>query len=300
MTANPRPNGWAGRYAGMPVLARVAARAPTLPAALQRTAQAVLAQPFRAATHSIDEFARAAAVSVASANRFARAMGYDGYPQFRSELAKGFESVLAPVASLRDSLQQPASATQAVAASLQEVQRNLEQTLRALPHQPCTEAVNLIVKAQQVLTLGWGSSAYLAGLLQHELEPYCSHIDSLGQVGGPSHAARQLVKRGPRDLVIALAFPRYVEDTVTLARLARERGVKVLALTDGPASPLVSLADVALYVNVDRQVAACSNAAALALLEALVAAVARRADNAVARAEALTRGVMPWLHRPGA
>jgi len=300
MATHPQPDGWAGRYAGLPVLARVAARAPTLTAALQRTAQAVLAQPFRAATHSIDEFAREAAVSVASANRFARAMGFDGYPQFRSELAKGFESVLAPVTSLRDSLQKQASATQAVAASLQEVQRNLEQTLRALPHQPCTEAVELIVKAKQVLTLGWGSSAYLAGLLQHELEPYCSHIDSLGQVGGPSHAARQLVKRGPQDLVIALAFPRYVDDTVVLARLARERGVKVLALTDGPASPLLPLADVALYVNVDRQVAACSNAAALALLEALVAAVARRTDNAVARAETLTRGVMPWLHRPGA
>jgi DNA-binding MurR/RpiR family transcriptional regulator len=300
MVTRTHKDDWAGRYAGLPVLARIAARAPTLSAALQRTAQAVLAQPFRAATHSIDEFAREAAVSVASANRFARAMGFDGYAQFRSELAKGFESVLAPVASLRDSLQQPASATQAIAASLQEVQRNLEQTLRALPHQPCAKAVELVVKADQVLTLGWGSSAYLAGLLQHELEPYCSRIDSLALPGGPSHAARQLVKRGPKDLVIALAFPRYVDDTVALTRLARERGVKVLALTDGPASPLLPLADVALYANVDRQVAACSNAAALALLEALVAAVARRTDNAVARAEALTRGVMPWLHGAGA
>jgi len=105
MATRTQRDDWAGRYAGMPVLARIAAHAPSLSTALQRTAQAVLAQPFRAATHSIDEFAREAAVSVASANRFARAMGFDGYVQFRSELAKGFESVLAPVASLRDSLQ---------------------------------------------------------------------------------------------------------------------------------------------------------------------------------------------------
>jgi DNA-binding MurR/RpiR family transcriptional regulator len=301
MTATPPSVGsarsahWAGRFASLPVLQQVAAGIPAMPAAMQRMGQAVLAHPFRAATLNIDEFAGEVAVSIATANRFARALNFAGYPQFRAELARGFEAILAPVESLRSNLKQPTGTQQAMVASLRETAANLEHTLQALQHQPCEQAVSLIAEAEQVLTLGWGSSAYLAGVLQHELEPLCSRVGSLAQAGGPSHAARQLVKRGPRDLLIALAFPRYVEDTVALTRLARERGVKVLALTDEPSSPLVPLADVTLYAHVSRQVAPTSNATVLALLEALVAALAHRTEGAVQRAEEMARGVLPWL-----
>jgi DNA-binding MurR/RpiR family transcriptional regulator len=71
--------------------------------------------------------------------------------------------------------------------------------------------------------------------------------------------------------------------------------VKVLAFTDEPTSPLVPLADVVLYTPVRRQVAPTSNATVLAMLEALVAAVARRTEGAVKRAERMARGVLPWL-----
>lgn len=287
---------WAGRVAGLPMLQRVAAQAPTLPAALRRMADAVLAHPFRAATLNIDEFAREVDVSVATANRFARALGFAGYPQFRTEVAKGFEAILAPVESLRSHLQQPASLVETLAASLRETEANLAHLQQTLPGQPCAQAVDLVLQAERVMTVGFGSSAYLAGLLQHELDPYCRQVDCLAQSGGPSHAARQLFKGGPRDLLIALAFPRYVDDTVRLARLARERGVRVLALTDRPASPLVPLADVTLFAQVDRRMAATSNATVLALVEALAAAVARGTEGAVEQARALASGVMPWLH----
>jgi DNA-binding MurR/RpiR family transcriptional regulator len=295
MPTHPATEAWSGRFAGLPMLRRLAARIETMPEAQGRMGRAVLAQPFRAATLNIDEFAGEVSVSVATANRFARALGFDGYPQFRAELARGFEAILAPVESLRSSLRQAASTPAAMIASLDETRANLERTAQSLQHQPCEQAVALITRAEHVLTLGWGSSAFLAGLLQHELEPYCERIDSLAQGGGPSHAARRLVKRGPRDLLIAITFPRYVEDTVTLARLARDRGLKILALTGEPTSPLVPLADVVLYAQVNRQVASTSNAAVLALLEALVAAVARRTERAVQRTEEMARGVLPWL-----
>src|SRR6185295_9540891 len=200
MTLRPPSAAWAGRFASLPVLQQVAAGIPAMPAAMQRMGQAVLAHPFRAATLNIDEFANEVAVSIATANRFARALNFAGYPQFRAELARGFEAILAPVESLRSNLKQSAGTQQAMAASLHETLANIEHTVQALQQQPCEQAVELIAGADQVLTLGWGSSAYLAGVLQHELEPLCSRIGSLAQAGGPSHAARQLVKRGPRDL----------------------------------------------------------------------------------------------------
>src|SRR5690606_6046291 len=88
------------------VAARIARAQPNLSRAQHRMAEYVLAHQFRVATMTIDEFAAAVGVSVASANRFARALDLPGYPQFRAELARGFESALEPVEKVRVGLAQ--------------------------------------------------------------------------------------------------------------------------------------------------------------------------------------------------
>ncbi len=57
-------------------------------------------------------------------------------------------------------------------------------------------------------------------------------------------------------MLVAIAFPRYVDDTITLARQARDHGVRVLALTDSMSSPLAQIADLALTVRAERRLAA--------------------------------------------
>lgn len=282
-----------------PVLQRIARRAASLPAAQQRMAAAVLAQPFKAATTSIDEFAAEVGVSIASANRFAVALGFAGYAQFRSELTSAFASTLAPVERLRKGLTEAArNSAEAMARSLDEDIRNLQSSRDGLDVAVCERAVELILKAKRVHTLGYGASGHLAALLHHELDAYCQQVCTLPQLAGPSHAARQIFKLGPDDLLVVVGMPRYSEDSVTLAGMARERGARVLVITDGPASPLVPLADEVIYVHAAKQLSATSNAAALACIEALAAAVARRTPQAVARAQELARFVMPWLHVP--
>ena len=76
----------------------------------QQIADYVLKRPLQAATMPIDELAAAVGVSVATANRFARAIGLDGYPMLRAELVKGFEAMLAPVEKMRVRLEKPGSA----------------------------------------------------------------------------------------------------------------------------------------------------------------------------------------------
>ncbi|MFZ4285055.1 MurR/RpiR family transcriptional regulator [Variovorax sp. HJSM1_2] len=287
---------WSGRFAGVGVLDLIAKAQPRLTPAHRKMADYVLHNPFRAATLMIEEFAGEVGVSVATANRFARTLGFDGYPQFRAELAKGYESTLAPVERMRQELQRPSSCLSTMAAALEEDQHNLEATRQSLSAAVCDSAVDLILQAQRVLVLGFGSSAYLAGLLQHGLDPFCPAVHSLAQAGGPTHAARQLSRAQPGDVVVAIAFPRYLDDTVRLARLAREQGLSLLVLTDAATSPLVPLASVVLYTRANRQFAATSNASALAMIEALCAAVAYRANNSLSAAQQLTESVMPWLY----
>jgi DNA-binding MurR/RpiR family transcriptional regulator len=95
--------------------------------------------------------------------------------------------------------------------------------------------------------------------------------------------------------LIALSFPRYFADTVTLAGQAGKAGIPVLALTDRVTSPVARLATVALYAHTDSQYFANSEASALASIEGLSAAVALRAKDSLGSAAELAEVLLPWL-----
>ena len=274
---------------------RIAQAQPKLSSTQHKMAHYVLAHQFRVATMTIDEFALAVGVSVATANRFARALDLPGYPQFRAELARGFEAALAPVEKLRTELAHSASAVQVFASVLEEDIRNAQLTLQALNADACERAVDAVLAADRVFIVGFGSSGSLAGLLQRGLSLHVKMVESLAGPGGVSHAARQMSRMTSDDLLIAIAFPRYLADTVTLASAAQAAGIPVLVLTDSPTSPLAPTATVALYAQSGRQLSSNSETAVLGLIEGLSAAVAYRSKNSLAAAAGVAQSVMPWL-----
>jgi DNA-binding MurR/RpiR family transcriptional regulator len=280
------------------IAARIAAAMPTLTPIHRRMGDYVLANLFRAATMRIDELASVVGASVATANRFARALGFDGYPQFREALVRGFEATLAPVERLRSAQESLAAGDDLVDASLEQAANNLHATRTAIDRAAADAAVEAIIAARRVFVLGYGASAFLAGLMEHGLMPYHDNVQSLALIGGPSHAARRLFASNEGDLVIGIAFPRYVDDTIELARRAASRGARVLALTDGPRSPLAQFADLSLFIRADRRLASNADSAVLAVIEALCDAVAYRAKRSVKAAADVSEFVLPWLVDP--
>ncbi|MGH8781362.1 MurR/RpiR family transcriptional regulator [Paraburkholderia sp.] len=282
------------------IAARIAAAMPNLTPIHRRMGDYVLTNLFRAATMRIDELASVVGASVATANRFARALGFDGYPQFRDALVRGFEATLAPVERLRTAQESLAAGDDVVDASLEQAASNLHATRLAVDGAVAEAAVEAIIAARRVFVLGYGASAFLAGLMEHGLMPYHDNVQSLALMGGPSHAARRLFASNEQDLVIGLAFPRYVEDTIELARRAASRGARVLALTDSPRSPLAQFANLSLYIRTDRRLAANADSAVLAVIEALCDAVAYRSKRSVKAASEVSEFLLPWLVDPQA
>jgi DNA-binding MurR/RpiR family transcriptional regulator len=282
---------------GNPALSqRIARVLPALTRSHRRIADWVLAHPLRAAALPIDELAATVGVSVATANRFARALEFEGYAQFRAALVLGFETTLAPVEKLRSKLERSATAAEVCAGVLADIRHNIDSTRQALDPQACEQAVDAILRAQRIYVVGFGASSWLGGLLQRGLDPYCENVQSLATVESASFAAKVLARARSGDLLVAIAFPRYLADTVLLARMARDAGMPVLALTDRVTSPLAPLGTVALYATVDSHYFASSDASALPLIEALCSAVAHRAKGSVKAATQLAESVLPWLH----
>jgi DNA-binding MurR/RpiR family transcriptional regulator len=274
----------------------IAKAIPGMTPAHRQLADYVLTHSFRAATMTIDELAEATGVSLATANRFARTLGFTGFQAFRAELVHGYESALAPVEKLRKEVNRNSSCAEIMAASLQDNLSNLEHMRASLPGETLEQIVRALLSAKRLLVAGFGNSGYLAGMLAHGLELYCN-AQSLADIGGSSHCARALFKLQKQDAVIVISFPRYVRDAVVVARKARERGARVIILTDSPTSPLAPLGDLTLYISSASRFAATSDSTTHAVIEALCAAVARQAKNSVKSAASMTEFVLPWLHQ---
>ena len=231
-------------------------------------AEYVLAHQFRVATMTIDEFAAAVGVSVATANRL---RGRWNCRATRSS-APSWRAVSRP----RWNPWKAAHRAGAFGQRRADLRRHAGRRHPQRPAQParidaeaCEQAVDIILGADRVFIIGFGASGFLAGMLQRGLCMHLHSVESLAGPGGVSHAARQMSRMTSKDLVIAIAFPRYLADTVTLANAAKQAGVPVLVLTDKPTSPLAPAASVVLYAVSTRQLIPNSETAALGLIEAL-------------------------------
>ena len=72
----------------------------------------------------------------------------------------------------------------------------------------------------------------------------------------------EIIKLRENDVLIGISFPRYSTRTLEAMRFAKRCGAQVVAITDGPMSPLAEIADMASFVD--------SLAAPLSLINALL------------------------------
>ena len=278
------------------LLTQIARERPGYSRAFRQLADYVLKHALSVSTMGIDELAAAAEVSVATINRFAHQCGYDGYPPFRNELRRLYESAYAPVEKLRLGLERDISEAGIVQESFDYAGENIRRCQQLLDGNAVRQAVDMIVSAGQVYVAGMGVSALHAAFAADCLDPYRAGIKEVNGVGGTERALRRVSMLNANDLVIGIALPRYSRGIVDLLSLARERQAKVLVLTDSPASPIVPLADTALFAVSDHPLLYASNAAMVALIEGLGAAVAQRIGISVEAIAEQTEHMLPYLY----
>lgn len=278
------------------VMRHIAVVRPRLPPALGRVADYLLRHPLKAATLTIEELAAATQTSPAAVNRLARSLELGGYSGLKAALVGTLHEVVSPVDKLRAELAQRPSGVFGLQEQLRTTQANLVAVENPNREQVFESIVATLAEARRIYVLGFGNSAYLAGMAAANLVPFCADAIAICMEGGNEHAAYRLAMIGASDVLLAISLPRYSLDTARLARFARDRGAKVVAITDSPASPLAQIADEVLYAPVEHPVLTSSNVAALTIIEGLVAAVIARNKEAVALAAELTESVLSYLH----
>ncbi|QKE62077.1 MurR/RpiR family transcriptional regulator [Aquipseudomonas campi] len=281
-----------------PVMRKLAAITPDLQPSLRKVADFILRHPLKAATLTIEELAQETATSAAAVNRLARAMQLGGYSALKSALVTTLQELVSPVDKLRNELAHRPDGTFGLQEQMQIASSNLGSTANSNSIAAFEAFVGSLTAARRIYILGFGNSAYMAGLAAANLVPYCADAVAVSMEGGNENAAYRLATITEHDALLAISLPRYSLDTLQLARFSLERGAKVLAITDSPASPLAAIADHCLFAPASHPVLISSNTAVLALIESLVAAVMTRNKEAVKLAAELTESVLSYLHVP--
>jgi RpiR family carbohydrate utilization transcriptional regulator len=254
-----------------PLLARIAAVLPELRKSERSVAERVLAQPDEVLHLSIGEMARRVGASQPTVARFATALGFSGYKEFKLRLAQSLASGVPFVhqdVGPDDTVEVVASKVLGRAiGALIDVRNHLDPA-------SVRRAVRILAAARRIECYGVGNSGVVALDAQHKLfrygVPTASYVDT-HMIG----MAATVLKHG--DAVLAISASGRTTDLLVAVEIARESGAEVVAITAG-GSPLAKLATVTLYADVredpDVYVPMVSRLAHLAIIDVLSVGIA--------------------------
>ena len=211
-------------------------------------------------------------VSESTVVRFAAALGYSGYPQLQKALQELIRHRL--TASQRFEMTSDMDHAQVLNKVLKADIQNIRATLDDIDIVSFEKAIDRIIEARQIYVLGLRASAPIAEFFVHYLKFIFPNVRVV--TSGVSDVFEQLARIGEGDLLIGISFPRYTRRTIEVMEFAQSRGASLIAITDGPLSPLHSAADVCLMAKSDMASFVDSFAAPLSLINALIVALGQR------------------------
>jgi len=217
------------------------------------------------------KLAKKAGVSEATVVRLAQVLGFDGYPKLQQMLRKSLQDRLTTVTRLERAIQHVRDDGDILTNIMQKDIQNLSATLRDISLEAFRQAVTDLQNARHIYVVGLRGAhapALLLALYLRFLEKQASPvIPGYGDVWNTLHGI------GADDLVIGISLPRYTKLTIDILEYAKEKGVRVGAITDSLVSPLARKADWVLVVHSKLDSFIESFTASISLVNALLTAL---------------------------
>lgn len=252
---------------------------------LRQVAEFVLDYPSEVAFGTVAGLSKDAGVHPSTWVRFANAFGFSGF----SEMQKLFkQSLMADSPSYQDRIRmaRQASGEQKNAqSSHQLLTRFTEANVMALEHLSNTthaedldKAIQILAQAQAAHIVGVRRAFVVASYIAYALR----HIDRkaylVDGVGGMYK--EQASTLDDKDVLIAVSFHPYAEETQLVGKTALEKGVPVIVITDNHLSPLASIASVCFVVKEAEIDSFRSLSSSLCLAQALSIGLAYKLQEA--------------------
>ncbi len=258
----------------------------------RQIARVVLEDPMLLAFGTVSDLATRADTSRPSIVRFANKLGFDGFSHLQGWVRDGVSEQLSrPSERIRRGEATPIR---------REIARSVEQAFEALEGPRLGSLAGPIASARYVWIISGESSMAGAHVLHSGLGMIRPDVHLVGE----QSAIRVLSGAGPQDVAIVLDFARYRTRAITVARTLAELGVQIVAITDGPLSPLAALTPTWCELRIPAVGPFDSSVPVVVAAELLVNEVTKRlgdrARDRIDRLEALWQATGTFLDQGGA
>ena len=218
-------------------------------------------------------------VSESTVVRFASALGYEGYPQLQRSLQELVSHRL--TANQRFEMSTEIDPHAALGFVLKSDMQNLRNTLDNMDNEVFEDVVQRLLQAKAIYVMGLRSAAPLAQFMGYYLNYIFDDVHLVSS--GATDVFEEISKLHGGDVLVGISFPRHSTRTLEAMRFAKRCGAQVVAITDGPMSPLGDIADATLTARTDMASFVDSLAAPLSVINALLVALGLHRKEALSQ-----------------
>lgn len=213
--------------------------------AIRDLAESVDRDPRAAAELSIRDLAQASRTSASTVVRFCRKLGCSGYKEFQRELVYELASMDDVNDVALEDISPNDNAEHVLRKVLHSDVRSMEATERLLDPRVLDECARAIEECRVVCLFGIGASQLVA----RDLEAKLSRVDKECRLHEDWHGQLLMARNlHADDVALIVSYSGLTQEMLTVARRARTRGAKVIAITRAVGSDLADEADLVLGV----------------------------------------------------
>ena len=269
--ARQRRNGPQVRTGGKTLSAYITERFDEFSRSQKDVARYIVDHLDEAAFQTAEELARRANTSSSTVVRFSQALGFEGYPELQQAAIEEYRNRSPDHDHAGQLFDFDHSEFEA---SLASDHANVEETARSLTREQVEACVSALAAAQRVMIVGVDQMAFFASYLRHLL----ALLDIRAEVvASPRQDSITRLSRVEEDtLVIAFSAGRAHPLVVRAMKLARHRRARTLSISDATLSEVGEHAELTLYYSSNSPSFTRSNAALLAIVQALAYGVYAR------------------------
>lgn len=213
-------------------------------------------------------------VSEATVVRFSVTLGYEGYPEFRRALKNEINSKLTTIERINMTLRNEEK-EKAFQETVQNVLKtdlsNINRTFEEFDYEIFKSSIDLILDARKIIIIGFRTTTLLTEHLGYYLNLILDNVRVVNY--GVTDVYEHLIKVNEKDVVIAISFPRYAQKTYEAVEFLKNKGVKIITITDTENAPINEFTEHRLIAKSNVYSFVDSLVAPLSLINALVISV---------------------------
>ncbi|RBW50824.1 silent information regulator protein Sir2 [Phaeobacter gallaeciensis] len=264
------------------ILERLAGELTELTPEARKAATYVLENPRDVGVSTVREIAQAANVKPNTVVRMARQVGFEGYEDFRAPFRDAIRQGAADFpdrARWLQDIRKTGDLGGLYADMVQGALRNIEETFGNISADDLKAAAEHIWTSDSVFTLGVGVNNSSASNFTYLASTGMTRFYAIPKAG--SNPIDDLAWADKNDVLIAITCRPYRTEVVEAVQTARAQGMKIVAISDSPASPIIQSATHGFVISCDTPQFFPSSVSTVALLETLLSFVIAVASDEI-------------------